>query len=235
MIYFITFQAQDIGAESRGVADAGQADLGMDYAWLDDVTYVDWQYYHDLVRSALLQVLYYIDCTERSTTFHHTESDNHTRDLLSIADGTHTTPLANPILDAMKELKTEVEEIVTGFETRMRRLNRDGVRSFDGKTPESASASDKEEAPQPEVSILPIPGDAVEPGVKDTPPVVIGRGSQEVLEALGRVEAQEQTEALPSVKNDARKEPEEIISELAQEAEGEQAKETPVIAPRADL
>lgn len=27
-----------------------QADLGMDYSWLGDVTYKDWQRYHDLAQ-----------------------------------------------------------------------------------------------------------------------------------------------------------------------------------------
>jgi len=42
-------KAEEIGAESRAIADAGQADIGMDYAWLDDVSYLDWQRYHNLV------------------------------------------------------------------------------------------------------------------------------------------------------------------------------------------
>ena len=33
-------------------ADDAQADLGMDYAWLDDVSVKDWTRYHDLGRSA---------------------------------------------------------------------------------------------------------------------------------------------------------------------------------------
>lgn len=36
--------------EVRGVAEAAQASLGLDYAWLEDVTYDDWQRYHDLMR-----------------------------------------------------------------------------------------------------------------------------------------------------------------------------------------
>ena len=32
-------------------ADGAQTDLGMDYAWLDDVTVHDWTRYHDLTRS----------------------------------------------------------------------------------------------------------------------------------------------------------------------------------------
>lgn len=32
------------------MAENAQADIGLDYVWLDDVTYADWQRYHDLVR-----------------------------------------------------------------------------------------------------------------------------------------------------------------------------------------
>ena len=31
------------------MADKAQADLGLDYAWLEDVTYMDWRRYHDLM------------------------------------------------------------------------------------------------------------------------------------------------------------------------------------------
>jgi hypothetical protein len=35
----------------RDIAETAQADLGHGYIWLDDVTYLDWQRYHDLTRS----------------------------------------------------------------------------------------------------------------------------------------------------------------------------------------
>lgn len=38
-------------AEVREVAEKGQLDLGLDYAWLEDVTYNDWQRYHALISS----------------------------------------------------------------------------------------------------------------------------------------------------------------------------------------
>jgi hypothetical protein len=39
------------------LADDAQADLGMDYAWLDDVSVKDWKRYHDLGRSTFLVLL----------------------------------------------------------------------------------------------------------------------------------------------------------------------------------
>lgn len=35
------------------VADEGQADIGLEYAWLDDVTYMDWRRYHALLDSKI--------------------------------------------------------------------------------------------------------------------------------------------------------------------------------------
>jgi len=37
--------------EVRELADQAQADVGYDYIWLADVTYLDWQWYHALVGS----------------------------------------------------------------------------------------------------------------------------------------------------------------------------------------
>ncbi|KAL4066126.1 hypothetical protein J3A83DRAFT_361429 [Scleroderma citrinum] len=36
----------------RDIAEKGQVDLGLDYAWLDDVTYNDWQRYHHLMQAS---------------------------------------------------------------------------------------------------------------------------------------------------------------------------------------
>lgn len=46
----IVLQLQVAISQVKTLADRAQADLGMDYAWLDDVTYNDWQNYHDLMR-----------------------------------------------------------------------------------------------------------------------------------------------------------------------------------------
>ena len=47
----------------KDLASQAQEDLGLDYAWLDDVTALDWQKYHDLMRGkfeyvSLLQILF---------------------------------------------------------------------------------------------------------------------------------------------------------------------------------
>lgn len=50
---FFHDQAFSSALEVKAVAEEAQGDLGLDYAWLDDVTYRDWQKYHDLMRGML--------------------------------------------------------------------------------------------------------------------------------------------------------------------------------------
>ena len=40
-----------ITEEIKDLAERAQANIGLDYAYLDDVSYHDWQRYHDLIRS----------------------------------------------------------------------------------------------------------------------------------------------------------------------------------------
>jgi hypothetical protein len=49
--------------EVRELADQAQTDVGYDYIWLDDVTYLDWQRYHALLDSELLRLLMYTCCS----------------------------------------------------------------------------------------------------------------------------------------------------------------------------
>ena len=46
--------------EVKDIADRAQADIGLDYAWLDDVTFEDWQRYHALDRSKYM-VMNFVD------------------------------------------------------------------------------------------------------------------------------------------------------------------------------
>jgi hypothetical protein len=51
-------KVQRVAREVRDVADDAQADIGHDYIWLADVTYHDWQRYHDLVRSECFRAMH---------------------------------------------------------------------------------------------------------------------------------------------------------------------------------
>lgn len=50
MIDPLLSQCLAASTEVRRLAEAAQANLGLDYAWLEDVTFDDWQRYHDLMR-----------------------------------------------------------------------------------------------------------------------------------------------------------------------------------------
>ncbi|KAI0630587.1 hypothetical protein C8Q77DRAFT_1134116 [Trametes polyzona] len=155
--------------EVKAIVDAAQADIGLDYAYLDDVTYLDWQRYHDLAR----------------------KGENFTQHVYSVQDGSHPSPPINPVIPAIQDLQNEVEDVVAGFQTRLRQINRNGARSF-GTAEELADDAEAPESGDETVSILPIEESALPehtqtPADVDVPPVVIGRGKEEVEAALNRV------------------------------------------------
>ncbi|KAI0029547.1 hypothetical protein K488DRAFT_22124, partial [Vararia minispora EC-137] len=167
------YEVVTLANEVKDIADAAQADIGLDYVWLEDVTYWDWQRYHALVRRA----------------------ENFTTDAFTIQNGTHPSPPVNPVVGVLAELENEVQDVVTGFETRMRQLRRTGARAFGAskrwEDDEDLEAEDDEGADEallqdPDVvAILPVPDDA--PAVAPDVPI-IGRGKEEVEQAFARAE-----------------------------------------------
>ncbi|KAF7966541.1 hypothetical protein HWV62_6941 [Athelia sp. TMB] len=150
--------------EVSTMSGEAQADLGMDYSWLGDVTYQDWQRYHDLARA----------------------SENFTTRVTELQRGTGESPMHNPITAILEDLEEELQDIVGGFEARHRSLRRDGERALSGKAPQPiASAS------EPELSILPVPQDDGNGETKaaDIPPIIIGRSQEEIVDALSRAES----------------------------------------------
>ncbi|KAG0698221.1 hypothetical protein DFH29DRAFT_942356 [Suillus ampliporus] len=197
-----------VTAEVREVAEKAQVDLGLDYAWLEEVTYSDWQRYHSL-----------IDASEKFA-----------QEVNSIQNGTHATlSVDNPIIPIFEDLESEVQDVVIGFETRLRRIKRDGERAFNSvqKDEEKGTATDPEPGVEPEVSILPVPEEGASEQVY-VPPVVIGRSKEEVLEALGKVESLEESSGY-----NAREDAGEVLSSLVREAEEEHSESTAI--PRTEL
>ncbi|KAI9451930.1 hypothetical protein BJY52DRAFT_1084603, partial [Lactarius psammicola] len=154
----------------RDIADSAQADVGYDYIWLADVTHFDWKRYHDLSG----------------------KSDNFTNLAISIQNGSHPSPPIDPVPGAIHEFHLEVEDIITGFETRFRHIQRNGLRALEsslGGVDGDEDAKQDTELPQsPEVSILPIPGDDPDSAspISESDFPVVGRGKVEVEEALER-------------------------------------------------
>ncbi|KAI0794103.1 hypothetical protein C8Q74DRAFT_1215512 [Fomes fomentarius] len=139
----------------KDLAERGQADIGLDYAYLDDVTYQDWQRYHDLIR----------------------RSENFTVYAQSVQAGSHETSPTNPIVPTMQELQDEVEDVIRGFNARLRQVKRNGARSFGT----SDAVVDEEDGA---ASILPIE----EPAQTDSPL------DEEVQAALDRVATPDEAE-----------------------------------------
>ncbi|KAI0251393.1 hypothetical protein BJV78DRAFT_1282460 [Lactifluus subvellereus] len=168
-------EVKQLTEEVRAIADSAQADVGYDYIWLDDVTYHDWQRYHALLG----------------------KSNNFTDLAISIQDGTHPSPPINPISSAVYELQLELQDVIADFETRFRRIKRNGLKAI-GSLPGDMADEEEAEAEQdveslqpPQVSILPVPSDDesdhAAPILRSDFPV-IGRGKAEVEEAVARAE-----------------------------------------------
>jgi hypothetical protein len=121
-------------------------------------------------------------------------SNNFTELANSIQNGSHPSPPIDPVPSAMHDLQLELQDVIAGFETRFRRLRRNGSRAFNSL---SGDAMDEEETEQvseshqsPEFSILPIPEDDSSPAtpISGSELPVVGRGKAEVEEAYTRAE-----------------------------------------------
>ncbi|PIL25167.1 hypothetical protein GSI_13056 [Ganoderma sinense ZZ0214-1] len=178
-------EVDKLAGQIKDLAERAQADIGLEYAYLDDVTYQDWQRYHDLVR----------------------RSENFTAHAHSVQDGSHPSPPINPVTVAIKELQDEVDDVIAGFNARLRKIKRSGARVFGSPVPadeeeqvdESASPADDEggvrnvlvgrgKGVAESASVLPVE----DPEQAETPEgwvrnVVVGRGKGEVEAALNRV------------------------------------------------
>ncbi|TFK39462.1 hypothetical protein BDQ12DRAFT_681825 [Crucibulum laeve] len=95
-------------AEIKALADKAQADIGLDYAWLDDVTYKDWQKYHDLMRTA--------------------ESFDHIA--RSLQNGTHTSSPTDPLITNLNNLEREMQDVIGGFRVRLQEIATDARAVF---------------------------------------------------------------------------------------------------------
>lgn len=125
---------------------------------------------------------------------------------------------ANPIISALEDLQNEVQDVVVGFETRMRRIKRNGERAFSA-TPDGVVARDPHDSsPDETVSILPIEEEqhAVDGESPAVPPVVLGRSKEEVAAALDRAAGHEKPIASAVPEGES---PEQVVLGLANDAE----------------
>lgn len=151
-------------------------------------------------------------------------SEQFAHEVASIQNGTHPRVVViNPLSGIVEDLESEVRDVVIGFETRLRRIKREGERAFNNhgnggaQKDEKGSSAEPEVEAEPEVSILPVPHEGARQEQGFIPPVVIRRNKEEVLEALGRADPVSKAgrpESGSSV------DPEEAVSRLAREVEG---------------
>lgn len=90
-------------------------------------------------------------------------------------NGTHEEAPENPITRTLKELRVEVNDIIAGFESRLKRIQRDGERALANH---EEGSSESKPTQDPSVSILPIANE------ESIPQVTIGKSSEQVAEAL---------------------------------------------------
>lgn len=104
-------------------ADRAQTDLGMDYAWLDDVSTTDWSRYHDLKRGE----------PERHFKWSITEpilcpeSKRFAEIFQAIYNGTHADLPENVAVKELAQVKTVLQEIKDGFEYGVAKLRREAA------------------------------------------------------------------------------------------------------------
>jgi len=91
------------------------------------------------------------------------ESENFTELANSIQNGSHPSPPINPIPSAMHELELELQDVIASFETRFRRIKRNGSKTLDflseDMVDEEEAEQDIQAPPSPDVSASPIHAD----------------------------------------------------------------------------
>lgn len=158
----------DSAAETvKAFADRAQSDIGLDYAWLDDVTYYDWQKYHDLMRT----------------------SENFTK-LAQTIQAAVDPKGTNILIDALNDLEAHVSETTEGFGVLLSGVRRRAGGVFaDAEAElkanaEAKKAQEDKEKQDEKVSILPV--EPVVPVQTDAPAhigvedVLLGRAKEEV-------------------------------------------------------
>ena len=110
----------------------------------------------------------------------HTASDSFHEEILMHRNGTHGEALGDPIIHALKELCTEVDNVITGFESLLRRIQRNGERAFDAAN-NSEGSSETKPGEEPAVPIQPVANE------EPIPHIITGKSSERVVEALKEV------------------------------------------------
>lgn len=166
------WQCLAASAEVKSLAEKAQTDLSMDYAWLDDVTYDDWQRYHELMGGPYSLASCYFEVLMSFSVYQRFDEQ-----VRLIQNGSHPSPPIDPLPPALDTLQDELNEVIEGWETSVRSINGRALNEVFVEQPEAA---------EPDVSILPIQpelGSGAQ-GEFDASQVVIGKSSAQIEEAL---------------------------------------------------
>jgi len=158
----------NVAAETiKTLALEGQANVGMDYAWLDDVTVADWSRYHALVDTA----------------------DAYGKELQALVDGNHPRSAPNPLEEGLGGLQSMLNHIVDEFQSNLKIRHDNGLRSFGIVNPETPTEAEKE----PSFSILPVAAAREDPSMlqrgKEEVEAAIKRAEAEMGSAAENVQA----------------------------------------------
>lgn len=103
-----SFQVRESALRIKNLAERAQADLGLDYAWLEDVTYDDWQQYHDLVRMA--------EAFEQTA--------------YGMQNNTLENAPRDPIMPLLDDLDQDTKDIVAGFQIALGKVRGDAAKVY---------------------------------------------------------------------------------------------------------
>ncbi|KAJ6458101.1 hypothetical protein C8R47DRAFT_1028637 [Mycena vitilis] len=161
--------------ELKDACGQAQGDVGMDLSWLADVTYMDWEVYHSLMKIG--------------EDFQAEASD--------IQSGKHPRPPADPFLVRLEAAQAALTDLVEDLGRRIDSLRAEFAKAVNpavADVPSTLVLPDEEgegeeeeegEAAEPEVSILPIePVAPAEPEIVDPAQVVIGKSTEQVVQAM---------------------------------------------------
>ncbi|CAE6473451.1 unnamed protein product [Rhizoctonia solani] len=112
-------EANTAAGAIKALASEAQSSLGMDYAWLDDVTVQDWSRYHALIDT----------------------SDAFAKELQSLVDNTHPQSEPNPLETGLEELQERLNGIVDDFQSKLKLAHHNGLHSFGSVNPDIPESS----------------------------------------------------------------------------------------------
>lgn len=163
-------------AAIKELADKAQADLIGDYAWLNDVTYRDWERYHKLM-------------------FRSQEAEE---DIGKLFNGKlESKPLPNPINEAMAKLSAETKSITEKYRAGVNKIRQEGWKYLlgDSVSHDKIQRSDPAKVVVPDIpavepgfTILPTDPEETGEGIIEGAEAFIGKGKEQVQQAIKQAE-----------------------------------------------